>query len=86
MDEENSLPVDYTMIELDKDFGPYQKGQVWAEPNLANAAAKMVEIQCNPALAERVGSLAAKRLKEMYSADRIAEIQESRCADIHASL
>ena len=86
MDEENSLPVDYTMIELDKDFGPYQKGQVWAEPNLANAAAKMVEIQCNPALAERVGSLAAKRIKEMYSADRIAEIQESRCADIHASL
>ncbi|NUU35665.1 glycosyltransferase family 4 protein [Pseudomonas sp. C2B4] len=86
MDEENSLPVDYTVVELDRDFGPYQKGQVWAEPNLANAAAKMVELQSNPALAERIGSLAAKRIKEMYSAESIARIQESRCADIHASL
>jgi glycosyltransferase involved in cell wall biosynthesis len=86
MDEQSSLPVDFTVIELDRDFGPYQKGQLWAEPDLENAAAKMLELQNNPALAERIGSLAAKRIKEMYSADSIARLQEARCADIYAGL
>jgi glycosyltransferase involved in cell wall biosynthesis len=86
MDAENSLPVDFTVIELDRDFGPYQKGQVWADPNLVDAAAKMVELQGNPALAQRVGSLAAKTIKEVYSADRIARLQESRCANIQEGL
>lgn len=86
MDAECSFPVDYTVVKLDRDFGPYQKGQVWAEPDLADAAAKMVELQSNPELAERVGVLAAKKIRELYSADRIAKIQESRCAEIHAGL
>ncbi len=86
MDKDSSFPVDYTVVELDKDFGPYQKGQVWAEPNLADAAAKMVELQSQTGLAERVGSLAAKKIRELYAADRIAKIQEARCADIHARL
>lgn len=86
MDEDSSFSVEYSVVTLDKDFGPYKKGQVWAEPNLADAAAKMVRIQSQTGLAERIGSLAAQKIKHLYSADGIARIQASRCADIHAGL
>jgi glycosyltransferase involved in cell wall biosynthesis len=37
----NSYLVDYRMQELDRDFGPYTRGTVWAEPDLDHAAALM---------------------------------------------
>lgn len=38
MNRNNSLLVDYTMIELEQDAGPYERGTRWAEPNLEHAA------------------------------------------------
>jgi glycosyltransferase involved in cell wall biosynthesis len=31
MNHKNSCPVDYTLVPLAKDSGPYQRGQIWAE-------------------------------------------------------
>ena len=44
MKEDNCCPVSYEIIEIDKDYGPYKKGNHWAEPNLDDAAEKMRRI------------------------------------------
>lgn len=41
LNEENGFPVDFKLVELEKDYGPYMKGSVWAEPDIDHAAAQM---------------------------------------------
>jgi glycosyltransferase involved in cell wall biosynthesis len=38
MNHNNSFPVRYKLTELEQDYGPYEKGNVWAEPDLDHAA------------------------------------------------
>lgn len=38
MDCQTACMVDYTLVPIEKDCGPYHKGQRWAEPNLDQAA------------------------------------------------
>lgn len=38
---QNSYPVDYQLIPLAQTVGPYQKGMMWAEPNIEHAAQLM---------------------------------------------
>jgi glycosyltransferase involved in cell wall biosynthesis len=35
----NSYPLDYRLATLDRDYGPYRRGAVWADPDLDRAAA-----------------------------------------------
>ncbi len=41
MTEENSFPVDYRLVPLEENYGPYTKGNRWAEPDIAHAARLM---------------------------------------------
>lgn len=41
MDSETACMVDYTLVPIEQDYGPYRKGQRWAEPNLDQAAEYM---------------------------------------------
>jgi len=38
MDSGNSFPVRYELIELTRDFAPYVKGGLWAEPDVRHAS------------------------------------------------
>src|SRR5262249_11353094 len=38
MTDANSFPVKYKVIEISEDHGPYQRGQVWADPDIEHAA------------------------------------------------
>jgi hypothetical protein len=51
MDETNSFPVPYRLVELDEDYGPYPRGSVWADPDLDAAADRMRLVYENRALA-----------------------------------
>lgn len=42
MDANNSLPVRYELVELDRDIGPYKAGSQWAEPDIGHAAEQMI--------------------------------------------
>lgn len=44
LDAPAAYPVRFREIALRKDHGPYQKGSVWADPDLAHAAARMREV------------------------------------------
>lgn len=41
MDNFNSFPIDYKLTKIEKDFGPYRIGNVWANPNVEHAVEKM---------------------------------------------
>src|SRR5262249_29602805 len=52
----NSLLVDYALRPLEVDLGPYKKGQIWAEPDLDDAAVKMRAVATDRELWEKVSS------------------------------
>ena len=51
----NAMVVDYALTELERDYGPYRKGEVWAEPDLDDAAGKMRAVYESAELRARLG-------------------------------
>ncbi len=58
MSAANSLPVDYRLVTLDSDAGPYLRGERWAEPSHEDAVAKLRLVASDPALRQRLGARA----------------------------
>ncbi len=48
MTAENSCPVDYRLVELQENLGPYEKGGIWAEPDIFHAASFMERLASDP--------------------------------------
>lgn len=67
VNENNGYPVPYDLIKLTETHGPYEKGQVWADPRIAAAAACMREVAENPEAARQKGLQAAADIREGYS-------------------
>jgi len=44
MNSSNSYPVDYNLVKLKENYGPYRKGKVWAEPSISSAAESMSSV------------------------------------------
>lgn len=84
MNEHNSLPVDFNLVELQEDIGPYAKGQQWAEPNLLQAAEMMQTIASDRQLSERIGTAAAATIRQLYSPAVIATQLGKRLQQISA--
>ncbi len=38
MNADNSCPVEYRLVRIERDIGPYSAGQIWAEPDVSHAA------------------------------------------------
>lgn len=64
MNINNSFLVKYTLVELDRDYGPYRKGSVWAEPDIAHAADMMRAVYENRDTAAAIGRRASEDIKK----------------------
>lgn len=80
----NSYQVGYQLVELQETYGPYQKGQVWAEPDLDHAAAQMRRVVENPVEASCLGAQAAADIQRLYSSQAIAQKMIQRLEAIAA--
>jgi glycosyltransferase involved in cell wall biosynthesis len=69
----NSYPVEYRLIELKEDYGPYKKGGVWADPDLDHAAAQMRRVFENYDEAVRKGKRAADDIKRRYGSETMGQ-------------
>jgi glycosyltransferase involved in cell wall biosynthesis len=58
MNAHNALPVDYRLVSLQADAGPYRQGERWAEPSLDDAVAKMRQVVGDAGLRIRLGARA----------------------------
>ena len=72
MNASNSYPVEYRLVELEQDYGPYQKGEVWADPDLDHAAAQMRRVFQDREEAVRKGMQAAADIKRWYGSEAMA--------------
>jgi len=55
MNLNNSFPVKYKLVKLHKDFQPYEKGSIWAEPEIEHASFLMKYVYENKDKANKVG-------------------------------
>ena len=67
VNEQNGYPVAFDLIELTETHGPYEKGQIWANPRVEAAAKWMQEIAANPTAAKQRGKQAAADIRRHYS-------------------
>lgn len=87
MDESNSLPVAYQLVALDEDIGPYEKGQVWAEPDTDDAARKMrALVFADSSVDPGIGGRARATIIERYCPERAASVMQVRVKQIREQM
>lgn len=67
MNVNNSFPVKYRLVEIEEDIGPYKKGNLWAEPDVAHAAELMRMVFDNRESAVECGKIASSDIKKNLS-------------------
>ncbi|MEG4106565.1 glycosyltransferase [Microcoleus sp. S13_C5] len=63
----NSYLVKYKLIPIEKDCGPYKKGNVWAEADVEHAADLMRYVFNNYREAQQIGAIAAEEIKTLLN-------------------
>jgi glycosyltransferase involved in cell wall biosynthesis len=82
MDEGNSLPVRYGLVELMQDCPPYAKGSVWAEPDLDHAAQLMRLVAEDKEAFAHLGVNATTEIRSRYSAEVSGRLMLKRLNEI----
>ncbi len=73
MNSANSYPVNYKMVQLQDSYGPYAKGQWWADPDEEHAIELMREVVTNREQAKQIGLRAAHDIAESFSVQVVGE-------------
>ncbi len=63
----NSFLVRYGLVELDRDYGPYRLGSVWAEPDVSHAADLMRYVYEKREEAAKIGAKAEQDIMRLFS-------------------
>lgn len=71
MTPNNACGVDYQLTKLQQDYGPYQKGQYWAEPDVDHAAVYMKILRGDPAYFNQISVKAQKLIHDKFSPKNI---------------
>jgi len=78
----NSIGIDYTLVKLAEDYGPYKKGQTWAEPDEAHATRAMQQLAGDPALSRQLGENARATIAAEFAPLPVGELMRKRLAAI----
>ena len=81
MNEQNSFPVHYTLIEIDREYGPYARGDCWADPDIAHAAELLTLVVHDPIGAAR-GHQAAIDIRNQFAPAVVARQMIARLETI----
>ena len=78
MNEENSFPISYKLVPLERDYGPYRKGNVWAEPNERETSRCMRLVYEAREVAARKGMFAQRDIVIRFSPDAVGRLVARR--------
>ncbi|WP_221032964.1 glycosyltransferase [Actomonas aquatica] len=78
VDADNGCPVPVDLIELTETHGPYQQGQIWANPRVPAAAEAMRRLAADPALRTRLGANAARTIRERFAPSVVGGLYAKR--------
>jgi glycosyltransferase involved in cell wall biosynthesis len=82
MTDDNCIPIDYELVQLGRDYGPYRAHQRWAEPDLKQAAQWMKRIFSEPALARQIGLRGRQTIRAEFSPEAVGKIVQGRLQEI----
>lgn len=82
MTADNSIAIDYELVPLGQDYGPYKAHQHWAEPDLEQASYWMKKLAHDPALGHRLGARARQTITSVYSPHSVGKLIRARLAEI----
>jgi glycosyltransferase involved in cell wall biosynthesis len=74
----NGAPVRYDLVTLEKNHGPYARGQTWAEADTAHAAEWMNRLFADRALGVRLGEAARATIQREFSLKAIGARYRAR--------
>jgi glycosyltransferase involved in cell wall biosynthesis len=78
MTNHNSIGIDYQLIPVGKQYGPYEPGQLWADPDLDHAAYWMKKVAQDPELAKRIGLLGQETIRSEFSPEAVGKLIHKR--------
>jgi glycosyltransferase involved in cell wall biosynthesis len=84
MTADNCIPIDYELVKLDRDYGPYKAGQHWAEPDLHQAGDWMKRIAAEPELARNIGRKGQETIHSQFSPQAVGKIIKARLEEIRS--
>jgi glycosyltransferase involved in cell wall biosynthesis len=74
----NGCPVNYRLLTLDRNYGPYLRGQTWADPDIDHAAHWMRSVMDDSGLREKLGKRAAADIRKNFSPEVIGRRYQRR--------
>jgi glycosyltransferase involved in cell wall biosynthesis len=78
MTKDNSIGIDYELVKVGKDYGPYKHTQYWAEPDIEHAAYWMKRIYQEPELARSIGLRGKETICSEYSGEAVGKLIRRR--------
>jgi glycosyltransferase involved in cell wall biosynthesis len=78
----NCKPVDYELVEIEEDYGPYKAGLHWAEPDIEQAAAAMRDLVADPELVKTIGVNALQTIENSFSPAAVGKLITARLQQI----
>jgi len=79
MNARNSCPVDFELITLDRDFGPYyKKGNTWADPDVEHAAWYMAKLVEDAPWRKYIALEGMKTIRSDFSPQRVGGMYRDR--------
>ncbi len=82
MDDTTAMLVGYRKVAIERDVGPYLKGQVWTEPDVNDAARCMRWVYDHPVEARAMGERAREHITRVTSLEAYGERIRRRLSEI----
>jgi len=86
MTAENSYLVRYVLTELKRDYTPYQKGWVWADPDINHAAELMRHVYEDRSHGRAVGRRAAGDIRRLLGPEAVGEAMKQQLEAIASEI
>lgn len=80
------LKLDYNLVEITEDAGPYAKGNIWADPSVLHLRELMQRAAADPALRTQLGKAAREHVTTRFAPQRVGQLAQSRLQTIAATL
>ena len=65
--DETGYPIEFSLMEIEQDLGPYQRGHVWADPSREHLGRLLREVASDPTAARARGDAGRRFVEERYS-------------------
>lgn len=85
MDADTACMLDYKLVPIQEDMGPFRKGNCWAEPDVHQAAAYMGRLYSDAGFYQRIAKNARLHAEKAFAMGRIAGRIKKRAREIYSN-